>query len=144
MDWQVELIIAMRALIAAVLGAIIGIDRYYHGREAGVRTYSAVALGACAFSAISQHLPGADPSRIASNVVTGVGFLGAGVILRHSGRTTGLTTAATVWATSAVGMAVGLGMYLLGIVLAALVSAVLLVHHLPGWKTKSPTDEPTS
>ncbi|MEK6247443.1 MAG: MgtC/SapB family protein [Planctomycetales bacterium] len=142
MDWQAELLILWRVALSTVLGGLIGFERHLHGREAGVRTYAAVALGACAFSAISQHLigPTTDPSRIASNVVTGMGFLGAGVILRDKGRTTGLTTAATLWATAAVGMALGFDMYLLGPALAVLILIVLASHRLPGLGSEGSDD----
>lgn len=128
MDWQLELTIALRAFVATLLGVLIGIEREISRRGAGIRTYAAVALGASAFSAISGHIEGADPSRIAANVVTGVGFLCAGVILRQSGRTVGLNTAAGLWATASVGMAVGLGMYTLGALLTALVILVMVSH----------------
>lgn len=143
MDLHLEIVIAARAAFAMVLGGLIGLERHLHGREAGIRTYAAVALGACAFSAISQHLTGptTDPSRIASNVVTGMGFLGAGVILRDKGRMTGLTTAATMWATAAVGMALGFGFYILGPSLAVLILIVLLSHRLPGLGSDGSSDE---
>ena len=139
MDWDVEALMAWRVLFAALLGAVIGWEREQHGREAGVRTYAAVSLGACAFGLISAHVIGAsDPTRIAANVVTGVGFLGAGVILREQGRVAGLTTAATIWATAAVGLAIGYGMYLLGAFTAAIIFGLLALHHLPAWhKVKS-------
>jgi len=114
--------------VATLLGVLIGIEREISRRGAGVRTYAAVALGASAFSAISAHIEGGDPSRIAANVVTRVGFLCAGVILRHSGRTVGLNTAAGLWATASVGMAVELGMYTLGVLLAALIILVMVSH----------------
>ena len=133
LDWQLEGLYAVRALVATLLGAAIGWERQHHGRDAGVRTYGAVALGACVFSVISAHVPGADPTRIAANIVTGMGFLGAGVIFRAGDRTLGLTTAATLWATAAIGTAVGFGMYPLAILTAGIVFAVLAAHHLPGW-----------
>lgn len=139
MDWNTEALMALRALIAALLGAFIGWEREQHGREAGIRTYAAVSLGACVFGLVSAHVVGAsDPTRIAAGVVTGVGFLGAGVILREQGRVAGLTTAATIWATAAVGLAIGYGMYLLGALTAAIIFSLLALHHLPAWhKVKS-------
>ncbi|WP_430453293.1 MgtC/SapB family protein [Rhodopirellula europaea] len=139
MDWKIELMFAVRALIAAALGGFIGWEREWHGREAGIRTYASVALGSCVFALISSHIPGADPSRLAANIVTGVGFLGAGIILRDKGQTVGLTTAATVWSTAAVGTAVGFGMYPLAILTALIVFGVLAAHHLPGWRKLSRT-----
>ena len=134
MDWELESMFAFRALVAAVLGAFIGWEREWHGREAGIRTYAAVGLGSCVFALVSSHIPNADPSRLAANIVTGVGFLGAGIILRDKGHTVGLTTAATVWATAAVGTAVGFGMYPLALLTSILIFGVLAAHHLPGWR----------
>lgn len=134
MDWSVEGMMALRTVLAALLGAVIGWERERHGREAGVRTYAAVSLGACVFGLISAHVTGtSDPTRIAAGVVTGVGFLGAGVILREQGRVAGLTTAATVWATAAVGLAIAFEMYMLGALTALLIFGLLAMHHLPGW-----------
>ena len=137
MDWQLELMFTLRAIVAAGLGGFIGWEREWHGREAGIRTYASGALGSCVFALISSHIPDAEPSRLAANIVTGVGFLGAGIILRDRGRTVGLTTAATVWATAAVGTAVGFGMYPLATLTAVIVFGVLAAHHLPGWNRLS-------
>jgi len=144
-DWSAELILSIRILYAAVLGGLIGWERENHNRDAGVRTYMAVAVGACAFSIISNHVPG-DTTRIASQVVTGMGFIGAGVILQVKGRVQGLTTAATLWATASVGMASAFGMYLLSGLTALLILGTLGLHHLPGWprflkKHHMPNDE---
>lgn len=134
MDWNTEALMALRALIAALLGALIGWEREQHGREAGIRTYAAVSLGACVFGLVSAHVTGAtDPTRIAAGVVTGVGFLGAGVILREQGRIAGLTTAATIWATASVGLAIAYGMYVLGMLTAVVIFGLLALHHLPAW-----------
>lgn len=131
MDWRFELVMAGRAALAALLGGAVGIERQLLGREAGVRTYAAVSMGSCIFSLVALHaLPTPSPV-IAQGVVTGVGFLGAGMILRDSGRVVGLTTAATVWAAAAVGMLVGFGMYVLAVLCSALLLGILLAHHLP-------------
>lgn len=134
MDWETEILMAARTILAAVLGGLIGLERERHGREAGIRTYGAVALGACVFGLVSSHVAGADPTRIAAQVVTGIGFLGAGVILHERGQVAGLTTAATIWATASVGLAVAYGMYLLGVLTAAIVFALLVLHDLPFWR----------
>ena len=134
MDWNLELLMAARAVLAALLGALIGYEREQHGREAGIRTYAAVSLGACVFGLVSSHASmSADPTRIAAQVVTGVGFLGAGVILREQGRITGLTTAGTIWAAASMGLAIAFGMYILGALAALIVLGLLAAHHLPGW-----------
>lgn len=134
MDWNAEALMALRVLIAAALGAFVGWEREQHGREAGVRTYGAVSLGACVFALISTHITGGNnPHVIAAGVVTGVGFLGAGVIMKDNGSIVGLTTAATLWATASIGLAVGYGMYILAMLVAFLVFGLLSLHHAPGW-----------
>ncbi|MBI3575517.1 MAG: MgtC/SapB family protein [Gammaproteobacteria bacterium] len=134
MDWDIEALMALRALAAVVLGALIGWEREQHGREAGIRTCAAVSFGACVFGLVSAHVTGtSDPSRIAVGMVTGVGFLGAGVILREQGRVAGLTTAATIWATASVGLAIAYGMYLLGTLTTLIIFGLLALHHLPTW-----------
>lgn len=119
---QTDLEIALRILLGTGLGAIIGFERDLHGRPAGLRTHSIVALAAATFMVVStrfvyfQHyLEGdhieVDPSRIAASVVSGIGFLGAGAILRTGITIRGLTTAAGLWLVSAIGLAAGGGMY---------------------------------
>lgn len=144
MDWTVEGLMALRALIAVALGAFVGWEREQHGREAGVRTYGAVALGSCVFALIATHITGGNnPHVVAAGVVTGVGFLGAGVIMKDQGSIVGLTTAATLWATASIGLAIGYGMYLLGVLVALIVFCLLAVHHLPGWlRLKGARGEP--
>ena len=113
-----------RLFVAGLLGSIIGLDREYRAKEAGYRTHFLVSLGSALLMIVSQHgfseilqTPGVslDPSRIASQVVSGIGFIGAGTIILHKQMVRGLTTAAGVWATSGIGLAVGAGMYELGI-----------------------------
>ena len=134
MDWNLETLMAFRAVLAVALGGFIGWERERHGREAGIRTYGAVALGACVFALIATHVTaGSNPHVIAAGVVTGVGFLGAGVILREGGNIVGLTTAATLWATASVGLAIGYGMYVLGMLVSVIVFGLLALHHLPHW-----------
>lgn len=132
MDWHNELMLAGRIIYAALLGGIIGWERENNDQDAGLRTYMAVAVGSCAFSIISQQLQG-DPTRIAAQVVTGIGFIGAGVILQVRGRVQGLTTAATLWATAAVGMASAFGMYILAGLCAVLIVGMLSLNNLPAW-----------
>ncbi|MFN4261337.1 MAG: MgtC/SapB family protein [Gemmataceae bacterium] len=136
MDWQLELWMAGKTLLAAILGALIGLERTLQGRPAGVRTYAAVAIGACVFGMISTRggLNLADPTRIASNVVTGMGFIGAGVIIRDRGRTLGLTTAATMWATASVGLAIAFDLLVLAIAAALIIICLLFADHLPVWR----------
>ena len=113
-----------RLVVATLLGALVGYERQGHGRPAGVRTHLIVSLASATFMLVSTHFvyfqhypPGAlvnaDPSRIASSIVTGVGFLGGGAILRSGANVQGLTTAAGLWLVAATGMAAGAGMYVL-------------------------------
>ena len=114
----------LRLFLAVIMGAIIGLDRDYRAKEAGYRTHFLVSLGSALIMIVSQHGFGEildtpnvnlDPSRIASQVVTGIGFIGAGTIILHKQIVRGLTTAAGIWATSGIGLAIGAGMYTLGI-----------------------------
>jgi len=126
---------ALSAMYAAFLGCVIGLERQLHRREAGIRTYGAVALGSCVFGLISLHAEGTvDTTRLAAQVVSGIGFLGAGIILRDKGKTTGLTTAATIWAAASVGLAVAFGMLILATLTAFIVLLLLAANHLPGWE----------
>jgi len=125
----------IRIVIAAFLGAVIGYERARAKKPAGIRTHLLVCMGAALFTAISiwGFAGNADPSRIAAGVVVGVGFLGAGTILRQERGVAGLTTAATIWAVAAVGVAIGSGLYIVGAVAAGLVPLALrfLPHHHP-------------
>lgn len=134
MDWNQESLMAMQVVVAVVLGGFVGWEREWHAREAGIRTYGAVSLGACVFALLSTHVTtGNNPHVIAAGVVTGIGFLGAGVILRDQGSVVGLTTAATLWATAAIGLATGYRMYTLAVLVSFIVFGLLALHHIPGW-----------
>src|SRR5687768_12454562 len=99
-----QLAIVGRLALAGLLGAFMGLERELRGHPAGIRTLSLVTLGSCLFTDISRLLGGED--RVAAQVVTGIGFLGAGVIFREGAGVKGITTAATVWAAAAIGMAI--------------------------------------
>lgn len=120
-----------RILLSALLGGVIGWQREHRGREAGIRTYMATALGACAFGLISGAI--GDQGRISAGIVTGIGFIGAGIILRDAGRVTGLTTAATLWASAAVGLSAAYGIYHIAIITAVMLLLILELHRMPGW-----------
>jgi putative Mg2+ transporter-C (MgtC) family protein len=131
LDLTLQLDLSARMLIAAVLGAVIGFEREIHEHPAGMRTHLLVALGAAIFTELSIFAFGpssgapagapVDPTRIAAQVVTGIGFLGAGAILKYGTSIRGLTTAASLWAAAAVGMAVGAGSWFLALVGTAIV-----------------------
>lgn len=104
----------IKIVLAILAGGLIGIEREFRDKAAGFRTLIFICLGSALFSILSAKLAvDSDPTRIATGIVTGVGFLGAGVIMREGGRVTGLTTAATIWLTAAIGMGIGGGQYLL-------------------------------
>lgn len=127
----IELEMTLRILLAAALGAVIGFQRAHAGKPAGTRTHSLICLGAALFSIASDlGFAGADPSRIAAGVVTGIGFLGAGAIIhQEGGLVSGLTTAATIWAVAAIGLAAGIGMYIIAVAGCIIVLVVLLLPH---------------
>ncbi|WP_218108972.1 MgtC/SapB family protein [Streptomyces sp. LUP47B] len=119
-DPGVTLGLALRILIAMVLGAAIGMERQWRLRTAGIRTNALVSVGASLFVVMGAvglgENPGADPTRVAAQVVSGIGFLGAGVILRDGFNIRGLTTAATLWCAAAVGSLAGAGMEVMAII----------------------------
>ena len=120
----------LKLLLALLAGGLIGAEREFRDKTAGFRTMILICLGAALLTILSARLaPDSDPNRIAANIVTGIGFLGAGAILREGLRITGLTTAATIWLTSAVGMAIGGGYWMLGLVTAG--AAVLVLVAFP-------------
>ncbi len=119
-----QLDLTLRLVVALLLGAAIGWERELQRMPAGFRTHALVALGSAIFTVISAHGftgPGSDPTRIAAQIVSGIGFLGGGAILHHGGTVRGLTTAASLWAVAAVGMAAGAGLYVMAVISAALV-----------------------
>lgn len=133
----------VRMLIAVICGFIIGLERKSRSKEAGIRTHAIVCLAACLFMILSKYLAEpifndltdgtitADATRIASQVVTGIGFLGAGIIMYRRDVMHGLTTAAGVWATAAIGMAIGAGFVITGVVATAIIVLIQLVLHIP-------------
>lgn len=135
---QVNVVIFMNLLGALLLGCLVGYERAYHGRAAGMRTSGLVCMAACALTVIAGY-PGAwfgghgvvsamgsDPTRIIQGIVTGIGFLGAGMIMKEGLSISGLTTAASIWASSAIGVMVGVGFYGAAILLAVLSALCML------------------
>ncbi len=135
-----DLDFALRIFIAGMLGGVIGLEREYRAKEAGFRTHFLVSLGSALFMILShsgfdltlQHTPNVslDPSRIASQVVTGIGFIGAGIIIFQKHVVHGLTTAAGLWVTSAIGLTCGSGMYVLAVSATVMVLICLEALHL--------------
>jgi putative Mg2+ transporter-C (MgtC) family protein len=121
MEWTVLL----QIVVAAVLGAAIGMERELGAQPAGLRTHMLVSLGAALFTLAGVGMVGSDPTRIAAQVVTGIGFLGGGAILREGATVRGLTTAASLWVTAAIGLAVGLERWFAAIGTAVLALGVL-------------------
>jgi putative Mg2+ transporter-C (MgtC) family protein len=154
-NWPYYLESLIKLLVAGLLGAMIGMEREYRGREAGLRTQLLVAVGSALVMIVSLHFATVyehstspviriDPARVAYGVMTGVGFLGAGVMIRFGISVRGLTTAASLWCTAAVGLAVGFGMYPAAIsaaliVLLALFGLAKVEKHLPSRQYKSIT-----
>ena len=124
-DLNLQLDLAVRLLVAALLGAAIGLERERHDHPAGIRTHLLVSVGAAAFTVLSIYSfgQGSDPGRVAAQIVTGIGFLGAGSILKGPGTVHGLTTAASLWVVAAVGMAAGAGAW--GVAIATTVIVLI-------------------
>lgn len=134
-DLGLEIELSIRLAVAAGLGAIVGLERELHNHPAGMRTHILVSLGSALFAVVSAYgyadVFASDPSainnpqRIAAQIVTGIGFLGAGAIIQSGHWVRGLTTAASLWATAAIGLAIGSGAYVLGVVGTVLVALSL-------------------
>jgi len=114
--------------ISVILGLLIGAEREYRNKSAGLRTFILVCFGSCLFTILSIKIGVANPDRLAANIITGIGFLGAGVIFKGDNKIEGITTATTIWATASIGMAIGSGyvyLSLLGTVLVLLILSSL-------------------
>jgi len=151
-----QLELTVRLIVALVLGAVIGWERELQRMPAGFRTHALVSLGSAIFTVISAYAftgPGSDPTRIAAQIVSGIGFLGGGAILHYGGTVRGLTTAASLWAVAGVGMAAGAGLFVVAAISALLIITALEIFQrlervlkrrldiAPG-KRGAPTDEP--
>lgn len=129
----------IRILLSAALGALVGLERTKRQKEAGIRTHCIIACAAAVFMILSKYAfvdpadvlgsRGADGARIAAQVVSGISFLGAGVIFKNGNSIRGLTTAAGIWATSAIGMAIGAGMYWVGLITTVIMMVAQVVLH---------------
>ncbi len=123
----------IKLTISMILGAMVGLERKRKGQVAGVRTFALISMGACLAMLLSIYVPqeylglkNGDPGRIAAQVITGVGFLGGGVMIRMRGSVRGLTTAAGIWMVATIGMAVGVGMYLTSLFATLLILLILI------------------
>ncbi len=127
----------LRLFVAVLCGVAVGFERKTRSKEAGIRTHAIVCMAAALFMILSKYcsidMPNADTdaSRIASQVVTGIGFLGAGIIIYRRDVMHGLTTAAGIWATAAIGMAIGAGFYVVGIIATVFLVTLQIIFHLP-------------
>ena len=121
MDASSQLDFLLRIILAFALSGIIGFERERVDKPAGLRTHILVGVGSCLFTILSfTAFPGSDPARVASYVVAGIGFIGAGTILQTRERVLGITTAASLWVAAAIGMAAGVGYYVLAVIVTAL------------------------
>ena len=142
MTLEQQVVITVQLILATLLSMIIGMDRERNHKSAGLRTHMLTGLGSCLFTALSFHaFPAGDPTRVASNIVTGIGFLGAGTIVRRGDEAGDLTTAASIWSTAAIGMAVGTSAWFLAVSGTIIIWSILAVIRLFEDKTKS-ADKP--
>jgi putative Mg2+ transporter-C (MgtC) family protein len=127
---ETQLDLALRLTVGLVLGAVIGFERELSRQPAGFRTHSLVSLGAALFTVVSAFgFSGSavDPTRIAAQIVSGIGFIGAGTILQYRGHIRGLTTAASLWSVAAIGTAAGAGLYVVAVVGTVLILVILAI-----------------
>lgn len=143
--FPIDITILVKLIISVLLGSSIGIERELSSKPAGFRTNVLICFGSALFTILSVRMSQiyagihvADPTRIAAQIVTGIGFIGAGTVLRSQGSVHGLTSAATIWAVSAIGVAIGIGEINLAIIASAIIIIVLIVF---GWFEKFLTKE---
>ena len=131
-----ELEAGLRLLLAALLGGAIGFEREHSHKPAGLRTHILIGMGSALFTLVSIYgfSGSADPGRVAAGVVTGIGFIGAGVIFRgmKGDQVVGITTAASVWVTAAIGIATGCGMYIISVIATVITVLVLYIPRVKG------------
>jgi putative Mg2+ transporter-C (MgtC) family protein len=132
-QWHLFPDVALKLILSALIGAIIGPEREVHEKPAGVRTNALICMGSALIMIVSIYVQkvygtqAADPARIAAHVIAGIGFIGAGVIMQARGSVRGLTTAATIWAVAGIGLAIGCGFYVAALTSAAIILIVLYV-----------------
>jgi putative Mg2+ transporter-C (MgtC) family protein len=139
-DLQRLIEFSVKILLSLLLGGLVGLERERRNRPAGLRTFMLVSVGSCIYTLVSLYgFPGADPARIAAPVVSGVGFIGAGEIIRNGATLRGLTTAAGIWTVAAVGMAIGTGQYF--VALFGTIAILLVLAALRRWFKRGAEDE---
>jgi putative Mg2+ transporter-C (MgtC) family protein len=126
MDFTIELEDMISMLVSVICGGIIGFEREYRSKSAGFRTIILISLGSTIFTIVSRHGAGAD-DRISANIITGIGFIGAGVIFKDRVSVRGLTTAAVIWTSAAIGMTTGIGYHALALALTLITLTILLL-----------------
>lgn len=136
-----DILMLGQVILAFILGGVIGFEREFKKSPAGIRTYAAVCMGACVFGLASSHPvvlnyynSAIDSTRIAAQVASGIGFIGAGVIFKEGMNTVGLTTAATLWATAALGLVISFGMYFVALLVVILMLLLLSLPRLLGYR----------
>lgn len=135
---QPEFRFAFGLLLSALIGFIIGFERESKGKDAGISTHTLVIMGAMLFTYISMHAPGSDSTtRIAAQIVSGIGFLGAGLILKEGTSVRNLTTAASLWFAAGIGMAIGFDYYLIAILSGLVGVLILRIPHVSKWSAHS-------
>jgi putative Mg2+ transporter-C (MgtC) family protein len=139
----------LQFMLALFLGGLLGYEREISSKSAGIRTFASVCAGSCLFGILSNYVPPAlgmhmlpnvmyNPSVISAQIVSGIGFLGAGIMFREGMNTSGLTTAASLWASAAIGLTVAYSLYVLAIMTTFLLFSVLMMSHLKFWLILSP------
>lgn len=152
MEFHIDYEFALRIFFSFIVGTLIGIEREYQSKAAGLRTMIMICLGSTVFTEVSTTIDPDSQDRVASAIVTGVGFLGAGVIFKDGLTVTGLTTASTIWISAALGMAIGEGQYFVALVTSGIVLIVLSilekatqliehVHQVRGYKISIKIDD---
>lgn len=127
----IECVWILQMVLTLILGFAIGFERKMRFKEAGIRTHTIVCVGACIYMLVSKYgFEGADTARVAAQIVSGIGFIGAGMIFYHKQVVHGLTTAAGIWATAAIGMAVGSGLFIISILATVIIILIQCIMHL--------------
>ncbi|MFA5141354.1 MAG: MgtC/SapB family protein [Candidatus Woesearchaeota archaeon] len=134
MDIATQIDVILKLILAGFLGFVIAWDRKQYGKGAGMRTYGLISMGSCLFTITSIYFMGtADPSRIAANIVTGIGFIGAGIIWQKKDAIVGVTTAAGLWVAAAIGIAVAIDMWVTAVAASLIVMGIFATRRIVPW-----------